>query len=53
MNPYDVLAIVFVLVMVFPYFALLRLIWYAGTYFKNRSYYEVITKEKNIFENSR
>lgn len=53
MNPYDVLLIVVLLVAVFPYIALLRLIWYAGTYFKNRSYYEVITKEKNIFENGR
>lgn len=42
-----------VVVLCFPYFALLRLIWYAGTYFKNRSYYEVITKDKNIFENGR
>lgn len=42
-----------VVVLCFPYFALLRLIWHAGTYFKNRSYYEVITKDKNIFENGR
>lgn len=47
------LVLLVVVVFCFPYFALLRLIWYAGTYFKNRSYYEVITKDKNIFENGR
>lgn len=47
------LVLLLVVVLCFPYFALLRLIWYAGTYFKNRSYYEVITKDKHIFENGR
>lgn len=49
----ELFLVLLLVVLCFPYIALLRLIWYAGTYFKNRSYYEVITKEKNIFENGR